>query len=77
LFLSKYYLGDQINSKVMGVARSTYGLWWGNLKERHHLEDKGVDGRTILKWIFGQWDGKYTVLVWLRIGTDGGLLCMR
>jgi hypothetical protein len=24
------------------------------LREGHHLEDKGVDGRTILKWIFRQ-----------------------
>jgi len=20
------------------------GFWWGNLRERHHLEDPGVDG---------------------------------
>jgi hypothetical protein len=58
LFLIKYYSGYQINKKAMGVARSTYGLWWGNLRERYHLEDKGVDGKTILKLIFGQWDGK-------------------
>jgi hypothetical protein len=25
------------------------GFWWGNLKERCHIEDLGVDGRTILK----------------------------
>ena len=25
------------------------GLWWGNLKERNHLEDLGVDGRIILR----------------------------
>jgi hypothetical protein len=25
---------------------------WGNLRERSHLEDLGVEGRMILKWIF-------------------------
>ena len=25
------------------------GFWWGNLKERDHLENKGTDGHTILK----------------------------
>jgi hypothetical protein len=25
---------------------------WGNLWERDHWEDMGVDGRVILKWIF-------------------------
>jgi hypothetical protein len=25
------------------------GFWWGNLREGDHLEDKGVDGRKILK----------------------------
>jgi hypothetical protein len=42
----------------MGGACSTYGgevnagFWWGNLMEREHLEDTGVDGRIILRWIF-------------------------
>ena len=24
------------------------GFWWGNLRERDHLEDPSVDGRIIL-----------------------------
>jgi hypothetical protein len=27
-------------------------FWWENLRERDHLEDEGVDGRIILRWIF-------------------------
>jgi len=33
------------------------GFWWGNLGDRDHLEDLGVDGRIILRWIFRKWDG--------------------
>jgi hypothetical protein len=32
------------------------GHWWGDLRERDHLEDVGVDGMIILKWIFKMWD---------------------
>jgi hypothetical protein len=28
------------------------GFLWGDLREREHLEDLGVDGRIILKFIF-------------------------
>jgi len=33
------------------------GFWWGNLRERHHLEDPGIGGRIILRWIFTKWVG--------------------
>ena len=49
------------------------GFWWGNLRERDHLEDKGVDGRIILRWILrtrnvGVWTGSS----WFSMGTVGG-----
>jgi len=28
------------------------GIWRGKLRKKGHLEDIGVDGRIILKWIF-------------------------
>jgi hypothetical protein len=43
--------------------------------ERDHLEDAGIDGRIILRWIIRQWDvGGWTGLSWFRIGTGGGHL---
>jgi hypothetical protein len=35
------------------------GLWWGGLRERYHLEDPGIDGRIILKWILRNWIGDH------------------
>jgi hypothetical protein len=33
------------------------GFWWESLREGEHLENPGVDGRIILKWIFEKCDG--------------------
>jgi hypothetical protein len=39
------------------------------------LENPGIDGKIILRWIFRKWDAEaLTALFWLRIGTGGGHL---
>ena len=51
------------------------GFCWGDLRERDHLEDLDVGRSIILKWIVKEWDGEaWAGLIWLRIGTGGGLL---
>jgi hypothetical protein len=51
------------------------GFWWRDPREGSHLEDTGVHERIILKLIIKRWDGvAWTVLIWLRLGTGGGLL---
>jgi hypothetical protein len=30
-------------------------FWWGNLRQRDHWGDSGVDGRIILRWFFRKW----------------------
>jgi hypothetical protein len=46
------------------------GFWWGDLRERDHLGEIGVDGRIILRLVLRKWYvGVWTGLIWLRIGT--------
>jgi hypothetical protein len=52
----------------MGEKRGAY-----RVRCRGHLEDPGVDGRIIFRWIFRKWDLEaWTAWSWLRIGTGGG-----
>jgi hypothetical protein len=61
--------------QVWGTGKVHTGIWWGEVRERDHLEDLGVDGSIILKLIFKKWDGAiWNGLIWLRIGTGTGVL---
>jgi hypothetical protein len=73
--------GDQIGNEMgetcstIGREKAYAGFWCGNLRERDHLGDPGVDGRIILRWVFRKWDvGLWTASSWLRVGTGGGHL---
>jgi hypothetical protein len=52
----------------MGKREMHTGFWWGDLMEGDHLEDRGVDGTIILKWIFKKWDGD---MDWIELAQDG------
>jgi len=57
----------------MGRVEVYTEIWWGNLRERDHWEDPGVDGRITLGRIFRKWDVRAWIgSLWLRIGTGGG-----
>jgi hypothetical protein len=61
---------------VLDVSKDlAQSVLWGNLRERDHLEDTGVDGRVILKCIFKNCDRG---MDWFDLAEDrgrcGGLL---
>jgi len=75
-------LGNKIENEMGGACsahggeeRHRQGFGGGNLRERDHLGDPGIDGRIILRWILRKLDvGIWTGWSWLRIGTGGGHL---
>jgi hypothetical protein len=71
-----------IINNEMGSACGTYGRqekciqgFGIDLRARGCFKDPGVDGRMILKRVFKKWDREAgNGMIWLRIGTRGGLL---
>jgi len=57
----------------VGENKVCAGFWWGNLKERYHWKDPGINGRIILKCIIRKLNERaWIASMWLRIGTGGG-----
>jgi hypothetical protein len=63
---------------MYGKRRGVYRVLVGKPVGKRPLVDPVVDGRIILRCIFGMWDlGVWTGSSWLRIGTGGTQLSMR
>jgi hypothetical protein len=49
-------------ARMGGGKEEVYtGFWWGNLGERDHSKDAGLNRRIILRWIFRKWDGRHGI----------------
>jgi hypothetical protein len=49
------------------------GTLCAKAQEGDCLEDLGVDGCIILKWILKEWDGRaWSGFIWLKIGKSSG-----
>jgi len=51
VLLTEYNLHDQLEDEMGGTCGTCcrrgevhIGFWWGNLEERGHVEDLGIDG---------------------------------
>jgi hypothetical protein len=52
----------------MGESRGIYRVLVGNLRERDHVEDPGVDWSIILRWIVRKWD--VWGMDWIELAQD-------
>jgi hypothetical protein len=74
-------LGQSNQVGEMGGACSSFGersaytgFYWENLRTKALLEGITVEWRIIFKWIFRNWNGAWTRLIWLSVRTGNGLL---
>ena len=54
--------------RIWGGREAYTGFGRGNLRERDHLRDPGVDGSIILRWIFRKWD--VGSMDWIELAQD-------
>ena len=71
------YSVDHIEKNEMGGACLTYGgeqrgiqVLVGKPEGKSHLEDPGVDGRSILRWILRKWNGG---MDWMDLAQNRGI----
>ena len=69
MLLIKYHSGDKIKKNEMDGACSTYGRQGFGVETlgKNHLEDLGIDGMLILKWILRKRRGD---LEWIDVAHD-------
>jgi len=82
--MNLYWGGEGCGEKKKGGGGGGGGggvhtlLWWGNIGERDHLDDPGVDGMLLWERRLQKSCGRaWTGLIWLREGTSGGVLRTR
>jgi hypothetical protein len=79
---TKFYSGEKsvrmrwaAHVARMIERRGAYTVLVGRSEGKRPLQNLGVDGCVILKWILKKWNGEaWTGFFWLRIGKGGGIL---
>jgi hypothetical protein len=51
----------------MGEGRVHTRFWWGDLREKDHLKNPGVDKNIILNWSLKKW---YRGMDWIHLAQD-------
>jgi hypothetical protein len=57
-----------------GESRRAYKILVGKPEKWRPVGRPSINGKIILKWILGKWDGAWTGSICFRIRTGGGLL---